>query len=163
MAEERGFWDGFFHEFVYPALSIIGTCTIIAYAGGLIQFTPQKSTIPDAIAQPAPSRTWTRENLLRKLMQEHPEEFTTEIDGYSITPRAMEYLREEDTGIVTLVRRDSTGQATLEPDIIIPFKTAMVGRAATIAGDSIITYPTIVQAHKEYMKDLWGLSQREKQ
>ena len=109
------------------------------------------------------SRTWTRENLLRKLMQEHPEEFTTEIDGYSITPRAMEYLREEDTGIVTLVRRDSTGQATLEPDIIIPFKTAMVGRAATIAGDSIITYPTIVQAHKEYTKDLWELSQREKQ
>lgn len=160
MGKEKGLLKEIFNEVAYPLLAIIGTGAIILYTTGEIQVTPTRSVITQASAQQAPSRSSRNEQLL-KILQEHPEELTTDIDGYAVLPRAMEYLREEDTGLVTLIRTDSTGQKVLEPDIVVTFRSTMVQRAEKVNGDSIITYAEIVQAHESYKRDLWELSRKE--
>ena len=152
MAEERGFWDGFFHELVYPALTIIGAGAIIAYTGGSIQFTPQKSTIPDAIAQQAPSRQ--EESPLQKMVREYPELFP-KVEGYTLTPSAMEYIRDFQARPIQKFRVDKKGKVTEEPsEDRFPFRSALFRRAATIGGDSTITEAELQEANKQYNREV---------
>ena len=145
MAEKKGVLAEFFYEVVYPALGIIGTCSLIAYFSGGIQLTP----VRNVQAQQVPSRAWTREDsLIAKIMKKDPMQFCTQKGEYFLTPLAASTLESTDLGGRYWLK-DIKGEHL--PVIITD--EDILAEAARQGEDNIIIAEEIISSYKELTKE----------